>query len=851
MAGPDAPPPPDQDSNSGASCDDGEAVSSPDDDAAHSNNAIETGDNPKKRKRDKYQKTSCELCKARKVKCDRAEPACSWCARHNRTCIYLERQRPGSRIGFGLELEAKVNRIDALLQSLGRRLEDHIDAHPPPPGPASSPSVLTDAAQSSVVAAATGARGGGPPGSAAPALVPALAAAGTAAGGGGSGSGSGGAHSVGTPSSQATTTNAYPGTTAYWAAATDAADTPQYGSAPQPPASTTLSKASPFVHPGQPTSSPGTGSLMGSIGMAGPLPPPVPSLPPPLTGLPPQDVVYTLVDLYFKHCNTWCPILDRKTTFGVFFGATSMTEAERILLHAIVATTLRFLRDTRLSRDAKIHYHSVSRRAVLQYAMDRVSIDALKALVILCLDELGNSNGPRSWNLISMLAQNARQLGLCSEGSVYLVTDHEDPLRIGSVPRISAGRPDSWIEDEGRRRLCWMVYLLDRYTTVSTASFDFCLEERLMNRLLPCSYDLFSKNVPVETQVLSPMTANEGSRNGGGGGGRNGRNSNTHPTPSYIINRPENMGSFSYHCEILRLISRIHNLLWTPLDVTSGPDMAAWRATYRILDTSLDAWLQSLPSEYSKISSLCHSDPASRVANWFMLHSAYVVAVVRLHSAAAYPTVRSHVFVPSHYAMQRCLSAVQSLGDIARDVYEADGLDLLGPPFAFSLWVAARLLIVHAATVGGPVDPKIDFLIQTLHHVGQYWELAGNYAKILTRVVRRGSQNPMSYAAMRKRAQEMVAKTSQTRRSGIDQTSTMVASLDDVDDIDVFDFFNLPRASYGENSDAAQARSLLVPAGTSVTNDANGSSVVNGGAAGLPDPEVDWLRFGTPAFSGV
>ncbi|PHH86592.1 hypothetical protein CDD83_10004 [Cordyceps sp. RAO-2017] len=80
----------------------------------------------KKRKRIKYQKTSCELCKARKVKCDRAEPACSWCARHNRTCVYLERQKPGSRIGFTLELESKVNRVDALLQTLWRRVEDHI-----------------------------------------------------------------------------------------------------------------------------------------------------------------------------------------------------------------------------------------------------------------------------------------------------------------------------------------------------------------------------------------------------------------------------------------------------------------------------------------------------------------------------------------------------------------------------------------------------------------------------------------------------------------------------------------------------------------------------------------------------
>ncbi|KAI1034277.1 hypothetical protein LB503_012444 [Fusarium chuoi] len=81
----------------------------------------------KKRRREKHQKISCEMCKARKVKCDRAEPACSWCARHNRACVYLERQKPGAgRNGFSIELEAKVNRIDALLQALGRRVEEHI-----------------------------------------------------------------------------------------------------------------------------------------------------------------------------------------------------------------------------------------------------------------------------------------------------------------------------------------------------------------------------------------------------------------------------------------------------------------------------------------------------------------------------------------------------------------------------------------------------------------------------------------------------------------------------------------------------------------------------------------------------
>ncbi len=461
---------------------------------------------------------------------------------------------------------------------------------------------------------------------------------------------------------------------------------------------------------------------------------------PPICGgpdFPPQDVVYTLVDLYFKHCNTWCPILDRKTTFGVFFGSTSQSEADRILLHAIVATTLRFLKDPRLTPEMKAHYHAVSKNTVTIYAMAHVSVAALTALVILSLDELGTSNGPRGWNLLSLLAQNVRHLDLWTENSTYLSAGQEDLPRTGSVRRVAMGQPESWIEDEGRRRLCWMVYLLDRYATVATTTFDFMLDDRRMKRMLPCSYDLFSRNVPVETGSLPDSTTPDSS--GGLVGG----------TATYVVNKPENLGSFSYHCQILRILSQVHDFLKTPVDVASSTEMAGWRSTYRSLDATLDNWLQGLPSEYSRISALCHSDPASRVANWFMLHSAYVTAVVRLHSAAAYPTVRSPIFAPSHYAMQRCLSAVQSLRDTTQDVYEANGLDLVGPPFAFSLWTAARLLIVHAAATNCPVDSKIDFFIDILTHVGQHWEVADTYARILARVVQKGRPGGVPYAVMR------------------------------------------------------------------------------------------------------
>ena len=62
-------------------------------------------------------------------------------------------------------------------------------------------------------------------------------------------------------------------------------------------------------------------------------------------------------------------------------------------------------------------------------------------------------------------------------------------------------------------------------------------------------------------------------------------------------------------------------------------------------------------------------------------------------------------------------------------------LDQLGPPFAFSLWVAARVLLVHGSTVEKHVSPDIHFLVETLRKIGRFWPLALRYATILQRVI--------------------------------------------------------------------------------------------------------------------
>ena len=60
-------------------------------------------------------RSRCQLCKTRKVKCDRTLPSCGWCTRNNAACEYKERKKPGLRAGYGRELEQRLDKLEGIL----------------------------------------------------------------------------------------------------------------------------------------------------------------------------------------------------------------------------------------------------------------------------------------------------------------------------------------------------------------------------------------------------------------------------------------------------------------------------------------------------------------------------------------------------------------------------------------------------------------------------------------------------------------------------------------------------------------------------------------------------------------
>ena len=264
--------------------------------------------------------------------------------------------------------------------------------------------------------------------------------------------------------------------------------------------------------------------------------------------------------------------------------------------------------------------------------------------------------------------------------------------------------------------------------------------------------------------------------------------------------------------------------------------------------------------------------------------------MIRLHSSAAYPTTRSPIFTPSYSASQRCLLAADNILSVTRFVVNNKLLDKLGPPFAFTLWVSARLLLVHGSTIAHTVNPDFIFFVDTLAQMGTHWKVAERYSTILQRVLDEYGEYQQSgeteqerttpstvkiLADMRRCAFDLDFLISRQPRSSPASTSSLPPTTasataaiparnlapNELEYLDVFGFFNVPRvpparaptdmSNLDVSDETINNNASQVPINGLAGADATGSSVVDGSSSNanefnitnylIPTPETDWL----------
>ncbi|EHK25025.1 uncharacterized protein TRIVIDRAFT_113534, partial [Trichoderma virens Gv29-8] len=705
------------------------------------------------------------------VKCDRGQPSCGWCKRHGQKCEYKERKPPGLRAGFGRFLENRSREMELRLDKMEEILRKHSELLQTSPLPSLRP-------ENSEIGGQAGRQ-----------------------------------NLASDHDTQSEASNNLGSSKLYQTSHMN--NNLFYNSHPNNgPSGPGSAEQAHNEYQGR-TPLPG-GSISGPVpdlpaqqGMAMSTVTPTPGAALPSTDaddLPPYNLVYNLVDLYFKHINTWCPILHRRTTLDNLFGISDLQEADRILLHAIVATTMRFSSDPRLTDERRQHYHRVSKQKVLLYGMENSSVKSLLALLILALDLCGSSNGPPGWNIMALITRSVVQLGLAVETNSFSVAPHY--TSIYTLRAMILPEPKDFIEEESRRRLFWMIYLLDRYATIATA-FEFALADTEIDRMLPCRDDLWMENQKVETRwfVTSAQSVDE--------------------THQQTLGRPENLGAFAYYIEILGILSKIHKFLKQPVDIGKLTDVEKWQLRYKELDKELTSWNFALPGEFGNMGKVFQPGSRNLNCNWIMLHATYHTAVIRLHSSAAYPTTRSAIFTPSFSAAQRCHGAVENISALGDFVVNNGFLPKLGPPFAFTIWVAARVLLVHGSTVEHKLSPQISFFVDILREMGRYWPVAAGYSGLLQRVLdehrdseRQGNGvTPSSVkilADMRRTAFDLDFLISRQPRSGPQShghiggmTPSRTPAQNELEYLDVFNFFNVPRLPFGGENLSGASEGLM------------------------------------------
>ena len=282
------------------------------------------------------------------MKCDRGQPSCGWCVRNGQVCEYKERKKPGLRAGYGRELEARLHKLEGVLQTqqhVLQQLSSNLPGGQAPSGSATSPT-------------------------APPQHVPQAETA----------------LFMQTPNSYPTAAPLTRRLSEFQPQMTGDMNQQQQASfmrhASQqslhmPPIVTSGDAYAPSNPPlespslnitsGHPMNQSAQDGAMNAVSQD--------------QDFPPYDLLYALTDLFFKHINTWCPILHRRTTLDSLFGPNTLEEADRILLHSIVATTLRFSQDPRLDEQSRERYHNISKQKVLLYGLENSSVKALQALV--------------------------------------------------------------------------------------------------------------------------------------------------------------------------------------------------------------------------------------------------------------------------------------------------------------------------------------------------------------------------------------------------------------------------------------------------------------------------------------
>ena len=293
--------------------------------------------------------------------------------------------------------------------------------------------------------------------------------------------------------------------------------------------------------------------------------------------LPPDDLVDSLVEIYFETIHPWIPML-HVSQFRANLSSPSQRRRTTTILHAIVSLCIRFSRDPRLEENPELRttYASRSRQAVILQSMESFSVENLQALIICAFDTIGSGRGPSAWSIVGSMTRTVEQLRLSVEDE-----DHQHPSSSSRalIRRMAFLTPcSSWREVEERRRVFWNVFLMDRFCSITTG-WNLSLTSADVKRRLPCEGALWEESEPLKTPTpyfgVSDQSYNH---------------SNSTLPAARLESEEEqaSLGGFAYCIEATESLGLVTSFfLQHEIDVNKRHDVQRWLMRFKQLDLRL------------------------------------------------------------------------------------------------------------------------------------------------------------------------------------------------------------------------------------------------------------------------
>ncbi|OAP57360.1 hypothetical protein AYL99_08098 [Fonsecaea erecta] len=422
------------------------------------------------------------------------------------------------------------------------------------------------------------------------------------------------------------------------------------------------------------------------------MPAPVPQLQDMAPGLPPANVMQELVELFFELIHPWMPLFCKLNFM------TNMFAPERqVLLHAIVAVTFRFWKKPIPTPKEREDLVKISREQLLLKTIDACSLISTQALALMALDSLGQGPGPRTWNAMSMLVAASRHLGLAKSPSPT-TPETTTPLVRNEDDDDGAGVSNIAVEE--KRRLFWVIYSLDRFSSASHGQ-PGGIDAKNIRLPYPAGDEDWGQYITPEWFQAVPQA----------------KLTHAH-CPSSL---------WHHNIDVLAMMDRSNQLLIKPLDLTLPAHCQEWQSIFRRLDITMSTWFENLPNEVRE-------RPATFDPMWIMLHATFQLINIRMYTVAAFPSATSNYLRPSSAARVRCRQSIKAVTALASSLQPVE-LDQLNPMFAFVVWVASRSLII-LWTMGyetnyESIPPDLEPLLSVLRHMATRWPCAQRYADII------------------------------------------------------------------------------------------------------------------------